>query len=77
MNAATVLASLAMLIWLSSVAIVARRERTFSAPLIAATWLTALAPFASFSLTGFPFGLIVTIPYAAMGALCPSGMILA
>lgn len=36
MNAATVLASLAM-----------------------------LAPFASFALTGFPFGLIVTIPYAA------------
>jgi hypothetical protein len=34
-NAATVLARLAMLIWLSSVAIVARRERTFSAPLIA------------------------------------------
>lgn len=64
-QAATLLASLAMLIWLSSVAIVARRERTFSAPLIAATWLTALAPFASFALTGFPFGLIVTIPYAA------------
>jgi hypothetical protein len=56
MNAATVLASLAMLIWLSSVAIVARRERTFSAPLIAATWLTALAPFASFALTGSPSG---------------------
>jgi hypothetical protein len=67
MNAETVLASLAMLIWLSSVAIVARRERTFPAPLIAAIWLTALAPFASFALTGFPFGLIVTIPYAAMG----------
>jgi hypothetical protein len=64
-HAATFLASLAMLIWLSSVAIVARRERTFSAPLIAATWLTALAPFASVALTGFPFGLIVTIPYAA------------
>lgn len=64
-NSATLLASLAMLIWLASVAIVARRERTFSAPLIAATWLTALAPFASFALTGFPFGLIVTIPYAA------------
>jgi hypothetical protein len=65
-----------MLIWLSSVAIVARRERTFSATLIAATWLTALAPFASFALTRFPFGLIVTIR-AAMGAVCPSGMILA
>ena len=65
MNAATFLASLALLIWLSSVAIAARRERTFSAPLIAATWLTAVGPFASFALTGFPFGLIVTIPYAA------------
>ena len=65
MNGATVLASLAMLIWLSSVAIAARSRRTFSAPVIAATWLTALAPFASFALTGFPFGLIVTIPYAA------------
>ena len=54
-----------MLIWLTSVAIVARRERTCSAPLIAATWLTALASFAIFALTGFPFGLIVTIPYAA------------
>jgi hypothetical protein len=65
-NAATFLASLALLIWLSSVAIVARRERTFSAPLIAATWLTALAPFASVAVTGYPpFGLIVTIPYAA------------
>lgn len=27
--------------------------------------LAMLAPFASFALTGFPFGLIVTIPYAA------------
>lgn len=27
--------------------------------------LAILAPFASFALTGFPFGLIVTIPYAA------------
>ena len=65
-HAATLLASLALLIWLSSVAIVAQRKRTFSMPLIAATWLTALAPFASFAFTGYPpFALIVTIPYAA------------
>jgi hypothetical protein len=27
--------------------------------------LAVLAPFASFAVTGFPFGLIVTIPFAA------------
>jgi hypothetical protein len=64
-NAATFLASLGLLIWLSSVAIAARSRRTFSAPVIAATWLTALAPFASVALTGFPLGLILTIPYTA------------
>jgi hypothetical protein len=64
-NAAVFLANLAMLVWLSSVAVAARRERTLSARLIVATWLTALAPIASAALTGFAFGLLVTIPYAA------------
>ena len=64
-NAAVFLASLAMLIWLSSVAVAARRERTLSSRLILATWLAALAPFASAAMTGFAFGLLVTIPYTA------------
>ena len=64
-NAAFFLASLALLIWLSSVAIAARRERTFSAPLIAATWLAAVGPFASVAVTSFPILLLVTIPWAA------------
>jgi hypothetical protein len=67
-NAATFLASLALLVWLSSVAVAARRERTLSARLIVATWLAALAPIASAALTGFAFGFLVTIPYmAALG----------
>ena len=65
MNAAFFLVSLALLIWLSSVAIAARRERTFSAPLIAATWLAAVGPFASVAVTSFPILLLVTIPWAA------------
>jgi hypothetical protein len=64
-GAATFLASIGLLVWLSWVAIAARRERVFSTPLIAATWLAALAPIASVALTSFPFGLVVTIPYAA------------
>ena len=64
-NAATFLASLALLIWLSSIAIAAQRARTLSSRMIVATWLTALAPFASSASTGFAFGFIVTIPYAA------------
>ena len=67
-NAATFLASLALLVWLSSVAVAARRERTLSVRWIVATWLAALAPIASAALTGFAFGLLVTIPYmAALG----------
>ena len=67
-NAATFLASLALLVWLSSVAVVARRERTLSARLLVATWLAALAPIVSAALTGFAFGILVTIPYmAALG----------
>ena len=65
MNAAFFLVSLALLIWLSSVAIAARRERTLSAPLIAATWLAAVGPFASMAVTSFPILLLVTIPWAA------------
>jgi len=64
-KAAFFLASLSLLIWLSSVAIAARRERTFSAPLIAATWLAAVGPFASLAVTSFPILLLVTIPWAA------------
>jgi hypothetical protein len=64
-GAATFLACIGLLVWLSWVAIAARRERVFSTPLIAATWLAALAPIASVALTSFPFGLLVTIPYAA------------
>lgn len=64
-DAAFFLASLALLIWLSSVAIAARRERTFSAPLIVATWLAAVGPFASVAVTSFPILLLVTIPWAA------------
>lgn len=66
-NAATFLATLALLIWLSSVAIAAHRERTLSRRMIVATWLTAFVPFASSATTGFAFGLLITIPYA--GAL--------
>jgi hypothetical protein len=67
-NTATFLASLALFVWLSSVAFAARRERTLSTRLIVATWLAALAPIASAALTGFPFGLLITIPYmAALG----------
>jgi hypothetical protein len=67
-NAANFLASLAIFVWLSSVAIAARRERTLSTWLIVATWPTALAPIVSAALTGFPFGFLVTIPYmAALG----------
>ena len=65
MNAATFLASLALLIWLSSVAVAARRERALSAPLIAATWFAAVGPFASVAVTSFPILLLVTIPWAA------------
>jgi hypothetical protein len=64
-NAAIFLASIALLIWLSSVALAARRKRTLSAPLIAATWLAAVGPFASVAVTSFPFLLLVTIPWAA------------
>jgi hypothetical protein len=64
-NAATFLASLALLIWLSSVALAARRQRALSAPLIAATWLAAVGPFASVAVTSFPILLLVTIPWAA------------
>jgi hypothetical protein len=67
-NAANFLASLALFVWLSSVAFAARRERTLSTRMIVATWLAALAPIASAALTGFPFGVLVTIPYmAALG----------
>ena len=65
-NAATFLASLALFVWLASVAFAARRERTLSSRLIVATWLAALAPIASAALTGFPFGLLITIPYMAV-----------
>ena len=65
-GAATFLASISLFVWLSWVAIGARRERIFSTPLIAATWLAALASIASVALTSFPFlRLLVTIPYAA------------
>lgn len=64
-NTGFFLASLAILVWLSSVAIAARRYRTLPPPLILGTWLTALAPIVSIALTGFASGLLVTIPYAA------------
>ena len=64
-NAAFFLASLALLIWLSSVAVAARRERALSGRLVAATWVAAIGPFASLALTSFPILLLVTIPWAA------------
>jgi hypothetical protein len=64
-NAAFFLASIALLIWLSSVAVAARRERALSGQLVAATWVAAIGPFASLALTSFPILLLVTIPWAA------------
>ena len=64
-NAAIFLASISMLIWLSAVAVAARRERALSGPMVAMTWLAAVGPFASVALTSFPILLLVTIPWAA------------
>ena len=65
MNAAFFLVSVALLMWLSSVAVAARRERALSGRLVAATWVAAIGPFASIALTSFPILLLVTIPWAA------------
>ena len=64
-NAAFFLTSIALLIWLSSVAVAARRERALSGRLVAATWVAAIGPFASLAVTSFPMLLLVTIPWAA------------
>lgn len=67
-NAATFLASVGLCVWLSWVALAARRSHALSTRWIAATWLAALAPITSSALTSFPIGLVITIPYfAALG----------
>ncbi len=65
MHAAYFLASIALLIWLSAVAVAGRRKRALSGRLVGATWVAAIAPFASIALTSFPILLLVTIPWAA------------
>jgi hypothetical protein len=64
-TAANFLASIALLIWLASVAVAARRERALSGRLVVATWVAAFGPFVSMALTSFPILLLVTIPWAA------------
>jgi hypothetical protein len=64
-TAAFFLASIALLLWLSSVAVAARRGRALSGWLVALTWVAAIGPFASLALTSFPILLLVTIPWAA------------